>query len=94
MLIQKIYPSSKVDPDIISAFGWEFVEDIPTTTNEVGRLAPAPKRSDIHKALRAALEVNGVAVYEASSGRSVELTDFAIAESPTTEQTLGFFALK
>lgn len=94
MVLHDVYPSSNVAPGIIRDYGWEFIEFIPTITNESGRLAPTPERSDIHKCLRAELDERLVVEYVTETGNTLEITDFAIAQSPSTPSTLGFFALK
>lgn len=93
-MIQAVYPSSKVAPETIAEYGWSFVEDIDTITNEQHRLAPTPERSQLHVELRSELDANGTAYYLTAEGGKVELRDFALADSPTTSQKIGFFALK
>lgn len=92
--IHDIYPSSKVSPNEIAEYGWQHVEDIPTITNDHGRLAPTAERSQLHTKLRGAVNENGSLTYETVTGEHVEARDFAVAHSPSDPKTLGFFALK
>lgn len=92
--VHDIYPSSKVSPDQIAAYGWQFIEDIPTHLNEHGRLAPTQDRSDLHTSLRSSVDETGTLTYETTEGETIEARDFAVAESPSTPKVLGFFALK
>jgi hypothetical protein len=93
MILHPIYPSSKVDPVEIVAYGWEQIESIPTIVNKQGRLAPTPERSALHFVLREQIEKEGTTTYFDMISQPIEIKDFAIAEHRTIPETLGFFAL-
>lgn len=93
MRIHTIYPSSKVTKREIDEYGWRHIEDIPTIVNEAGRLAPTQERSELHRSLREGIDQMGLVAYATSEGEHHQISDFAIALSPSDNERLAIFGI-
>lgn len=90
---QEIYPSSNVSPDVIAAYGWRFIEEIPSRPNDQGQPVPTLEASSYLRNLRGVIDEQPSLRLATDEGVII-IEDFAVAKLPegTTHQ-LGFFAL-
>jgi len=90
---QQVYPSSKVAPEVIAAYGWRLLEELPTRINHIGVAVPSEEASSYLRELRGVIDDRPVLKIAAEPG-AVLIEDFAVAHVPdSTEAKLGFFVL-
>lgn len=91
--IQEIYPSSKVEPETISEYGWRFCEELPARPNNANSLSPLPEASMYLRQLRDVIDETQTIQFASEQG-VIEIADFAVAAHPEgIKNSLGFYVL-